>query len=168
MWPRARERIDTDGVRRPLRSHQPRRRVWRFPRGREAHRQRQRSYVGPRPPESNRWPDGLRHRWVRCTSTFRIHDAQIDDATIEGKLAEGIGRFTRFEVSGPAIAGHGSGHDRIRRRRRVGLRLRHLASRSRAASPQTGGAASGVVATAGHLTGPYSALRSAEMRRSLK
>jgi autotransporter translocation and assembly factor TamB len=88
-----------------------------------------------------------------------IHNSQIDDAEIQGKLAEGIGRFTRFELSGPALAGHGSGtiafvddaassFDYDISRADLGqLRM------------QIGGSASGVIATTGHLTGPYSALR---------
>ncbi len=88
-----------------------------------------------------------------------IHNAQIDDAQIEGKLAEGIGRFTRFEVSGPALAGHGSGT--IAFVDGVASAFDYDISRADLAQlrPQTGGSASGVVATAGHLTGPYSALR---------
>jgi hypothetical protein len=88
-----------------------------------------------------------------------IHNAQIDDAQIEGRLADGIGRFTRFEVSGPALAGHGAGTiafvDGAASAFDYDISRADLA----ALQPQTGGSATGVVATAGHLNGPYSALR---------
>jgi hypothetical protein len=83
----------------------------------------------------------------------------LDEARFQGSLSGGIGQFAQVELSGPALAGRGSGTVAF---------LSDAASAfdydiSRADLGQlrakTGADVTGVVATKGRLSGPYDALR---------
>jgi hypothetical protein len=88
-----------------------------------------------------------------------IHGLQIDEGRVQATLAGGVGRFTELEVSGPAFAGHGAGTIGFVDQAASAFDYTILRADLAQLQSQTGGQAQGVLATTGHLAGPYGAMR---------
>jgi hypothetical protein len=98
---------------------------------------------------------------VRGTLTLgasRVHDIPIDSASLEATLVDSMITVTHVEAAGPAIEGKGSGTVIVRETTLTDFQYDVSRLDLAQVRDATGGSASGIVSTAGRVSGPAEAL----------